>query len=300
VTSEAALTPLPTATLPVTLTVRVREPVTATPLPPRPALTAAPTQPPAVAAALVYAVRPGDTLLGIALDFGLALEALQAANASVDPRSLQVGQQLIIPPPTLAAPPLPLPLPLEPPTCYDTASGALLCLGRVTNAGAQPVEHVQVQVQLWQADGTPLAAAETSAEQAVILPGGAAPYSVLITSIAADPAYATAVLLSADPAPQTDRRFVALVIEDAQASRVDGRYAVTATLYNPSADAAGPARVVLTLLDADGRVTGYRIAITPGGIAPGARVTVAIEAAAQDATRTASHTLYAEARRADS
>jgi hypothetical protein len=159
---------------------------------------------------------------------------------------------------------------------------------------------VQVQVQLWQADGTPLAAAETSAEQAVILPGGAAPYSVLITSIAADPAYATAVLLSADPAPQTDRRFVALVIEDAQASRVDGRYAVTATLYNPSADAAGPARVVLTLLDADGRVTGYRIAITPVGIAPGARVTVAIEAAAQDATRTASHTLYAEARRADS
>lgn len=298
-TSEAALTLSPTATPPVTLTVRLRETATPSPQPTLPAPAAAPTQPPAVAAAaLVYTVRPGDTLLGIALDFDMDVGALQAANAGVDARSLQVGQQLIIPPPTLAAPPPPLPLPLEPPTCYDTPSGALLCLGRAANHEAQPVEHVRVQVQLWRADGTPLAAAETGIEQALILPGEAAPYGVLLAGLDAPYAYATAVLLTADPAPRTDRRFVRLTVEGAQASLADGRYVVTAALYNATDHAAGPARVVLTLLDAAGRVTGYRVALTPAGIAPGARVAVRIEAADQDAARAASHTLYAEARRA--
>lgn len=298
VASEAALTLPPTVTPPVTLTLRLRETATP-PLPPRPTPTATPTPPPAVAAAaLVYTVRPGDTLLGIAFDFGLDVGALQAANAGVDARSLQVGQRLIIPPPTPAAAPLPLPLLLEPPTCYDTPSGALLCLGRVANHEAQPVEYVRVQVQFWHADGTPLAAAETGIEQALIPPGAAAPYSVLLPGMDGAYAYATAVLLAADPAPQTDQRFVALTIEDAQASLVDGRYVVTAALHNATDHAAGPARVVLTLLDADGRVTGYRTALTPAGIAPGARVSVRIEAAAQDAARVGSHTLYAEARRA--
>lgn len=298
--SEAPLTPTPTATPPITLTVRLRETITPTPLPPRPALAAVPTQPSSAPAALVYTVRPGDTLLGIALDFGLDVEALKAANAGVDPRSLQVGQQLIIPPPTPTPAPLPLPLPLEPPACYDTPTGALLCLGRVANHDEHPVEHVRVQVQLWQADGTPLAAAETGVEQAVIAPGEAAPYGVLLSATDPTHDYATAILLSADPAPQADRRFVPLIIEDAQAEQADGRYAVTATLHNPTANASGPARVVLTLLDSAGRVTGYRALLTPDGIAPGGRVAVRVEAAAQESGVTVSHTLYAEARRASS
>ncbi len=44
-----------------------------------------------------YVVQPGDTLYGIAQQFGLTLEALQAANPAVDPSALGVGQALIIP-----------------------------------------------------------------------------------------------------------------------------------------------------------------------------------------------------------
>jgi murein DD-endopeptidase MepM/ murein hydrolase activator NlpD len=44
-----------------------------------------------------YIVQPGDTLYGIALQFGISVEALQAANPGVDAAALAVGQALVIP-----------------------------------------------------------------------------------------------------------------------------------------------------------------------------------------------------------
>jgi LysM repeat protein len=63
-----------------------------------PELTSA--EPAPTAAANTYAVKSGDTLIGIAAKHGITLKALQAANPQVtDPRMLQVGQQLVIPSP---------------------------------------------------------------------------------------------------------------------------------------------------------------------------------------------------------
>ena len=45
----------------------------------------------------VYVVQAGDTLYGIARQFGVPLDALQAANPTVDAANLPVGQALIIP-----------------------------------------------------------------------------------------------------------------------------------------------------------------------------------------------------------
>jgi 3D (Asp-Asp-Asp) domain-containing protein len=46
---------------------------------------------------LIYEVRSGDTLYWIARSFGISTQALMDANGIEDPRTLQVGQQLIIP-----------------------------------------------------------------------------------------------------------------------------------------------------------------------------------------------------------
>ena len=51
----------------------------------------------AQAAGPTYVVEPGDTLFGIAQQFGLTLEALQRANPDVSAEALQIGQVLIIP-----------------------------------------------------------------------------------------------------------------------------------------------------------------------------------------------------------
>jgi len=75
---------------------------TARPAAPAPTVTAA--------ASLVHIVQPGDTLLGIARQYGVSVDALEAANPGIDPRALRVGQKVVIPagaatpPPTATAP----------------------------------------------------------------------------------------------------------------------------------------------------------------------------------------------------
>jgi murein DD-endopeptidase MepM/ murein hydrolase activator NlpD len=52
---------------------------------------------PATGGAPTYTVQAGDTLFGIARQFGVTLEALQAANPNVEATGLQIGAVLIIP-----------------------------------------------------------------------------------------------------------------------------------------------------------------------------------------------------------
>ena len=85
--SEAAV-PSPSATAP--------EPTQA------PALTSTPTnlQPtlePTAPALIQYAVQPGDTLLGIALEFGVSMAAIQLANGMGNSIDLMAGQTLSVP-----------------------------------------------------------------------------------------------------------------------------------------------------------------------------------------------------------
>jgi putative chitinase len=62
---------------------------------------------------VTYTVREGDTLSGIAEEFGISLDALIEANKDrlKDPDRLQVGQELRIP-----VTPLPTPRPQVTPT----------------------------------------------------------------------------------------------------------------------------------------------------------------------------------------
>jgi len=64
-----------------------------------PAPTSALATPTAAASPQVYVVQRGDTLLGIADTFGLALADLVRANDIKDPDSIVVGQRLDIPRP---------------------------------------------------------------------------------------------------------------------------------------------------------------------------------------------------------
>ncbi|MGQ9553139.1 MAG: LysM peptidoglycan-binding domain-containing protein [Anaerolineae bacterium] len=84
-TMTATATAMPTSTPTATATVAP----TATPLP-----TTTPTPAP-----VTYIVQAGDTLSQIAKNYGIALETLIAANASIEnPSRISVGQIIIIPP----------------------------------------------------------------------------------------------------------------------------------------------------------------------------------------------------------
>ncbi len=107
-------------------------------------VTAEPT-PTATTAPAYYVVQSGETLEQIAARFAMSAELLREANPGV---TLEAGARLVIPRPT------PLPLDVQAPTCYETSTSNVLCLGRVDNPLAFPVESVTVEVSLMQADGT--------------------------------------------------------------------------------------------------------------------------------------------------
>lgn len=71
-------------------------PALAPPLLPSPGPAASPVASPV--AERSYTVKPGDTPGAIAREFGITVEALLRANNIQDPRTLQVGQTLQIPP----------------------------------------------------------------------------------------------------------------------------------------------------------------------------------------------------------
>jgi len=92
-------------------------PTLAPPATPTPALstaTATPIPAPPTLTPVVYVVKPGDSLSGIALEFDVPVEALAQANGIDDPNVIKEGQELIIPGPT------PIPTATVPPTLTPT------------------------------------------------------------------------------------------------------------------------------------------------------------------------------------
>jgi LysM repeat protein len=97
---QAGDAPPPTPTPPP-----VEESTPTTEPPPEPTNTPepAPTSTPS-SLGQTYTVQPGDIPVTIAERFGITVEELLAANPGVDPRGLQVGDVLIIPPGATAPP----------------------------------------------------------------------------------------------------------------------------------------------------------------------------------------------------
>jgi LysM repeat protein len=74
------------------------------------------TPPPTPTPQMAHIVRSGDTAWGIALRYGLTLEQLMAYNQMESSTVLQLGQELVIRPPTATQLPTPMPTPEATPT----------------------------------------------------------------------------------------------------------------------------------------------------------------------------------------
>lgn len=91
-----------------------------------------------------YSVKQGDTLLAIATEFDISLEALQAANPGVDPRTLQIGQTLTIPSPGAVNTPAPAASPQPPAGPGGSSTPQNQALPRPTQPAAGGGAAVQV------------------------------------------------------------------------------------------------------------------------------------------------------------
>lgn len=260
-------TPEPTPTVGVEMAVATMPP-TATPAPYTPAPTATPTITPTP---VIHTIASGESLLAIAGRYGVSVAALQDANGILDPRLLQVGQQLVIPRPEevdeeslAASTPTPTPLPVEAENVYlnDTKIGGLWVLGEMFNPGGEALEQVRVGVTLLDENDQELASAEGLVAADMVDPGGRAPFALTFGESPGRFARYRVYALHAVPAYVGNYYRDLEVLDVASEGERYASYTVSGLIRNVGPEDAVDVQVIITAYDALGRVIAVR-KVTP-------------------------------------
>jgi LysM repeat protein len=248
---------------------------------------------------VTHVVKEGETLISVAVDYGVSLEALQAANPGVSPRFLSVGAVLLIPTTgaTTVVPvgaPTPLPVSFGVPACHPLASGAMYCFVEAGNPNAVALEAITARVTLAGPDGLPLADALAQPALDAVAASGAVTLSAYF-EVAPDNLAAIGVTaISAYPLTDLAARYLVLELDEVSAGQSGSEWVVTARLRNSGATDAATVKLALTLYDAAEAIIGYRLQ-TAGGLAADAMQTVTISATPLRGT-VARYTLHAQGR----
>lgn len=264
-------TPASTATEPPTVRLATSAP-TWTPLPstPLPTWTPAPTPTP-----IIYVIQAGDNLIGIASRFGVSAQFLQQVNGILDPRRLQIGQELLIPVEEPEGGPIlptqtPVPVAIENTGVFDTSSGTAWLLGVAVNRNAEPVERVAVEGTLMDASGEVVAVAQAFTALQIIAPGESSAFAISFASVPQHHSGYRVTLLSADPM-QYEGHFYLQCEAEARDSRevAAGSIEVQGTVKN-AGEGIARCSAVLTAFDDAGRVVAVReVSSDPAILGPG-------------------------------
>ncbi len=261
-TAEIQQSPIAKTTLTTAPTTTPTVGITATPRPVTPIASPTPTT---TSTPTLYTIQPGDTLLDVAIQFDLSVEAIQDANGIVDPRFLQIGQELVIPPPDAAteAPAAPtatpFPVNINAVNFIKTDHATLWGLGEVTNPGDVPLTEVVIEAALFDGGGVLLAREAAYTQLDVILPGQAVPFSILFETPPDEFAQYKVTAVSGVPLSNQTRYYFDMEIFDATGSP-DGlsTYRLTGKLRNTGPIDAELIRLVAVLYNADDQILAQR------------------------------------------
>lgn len=279
ITLQPTATPVPTATLAVAVEVATL-PATSTPAPYTPAPTATPTITPTP---ILHTIASGESLLSVAGQFGVSVAALQDANGILDPRFLQIGQQIIIPRPEEVEEgsaenltPTATPLPMEVQNVYfnETNIGGLWVLGEALNTSAEMLEQVRVGITLLDDSGAEIARTEGLVALDLVPSGQTAPFTI---AFGENPgAFAQYRVFATHAVPA----YVGSYYRDLQVNNLrylgerNASYTVTGEIANVGPEEAVEVEVVITAYDPLGRVIAMRKqtpdhnVIAVGGVTP--------------------------------
>lgn len=229
--------------------------VTPTPLP-----TATPTP---TATPIIYVIEEGDTLLELAIVNNTTVTEIEAVNPGIQPRLLQIGQQIILPPPATPVfsgtgpTPIPIQVVVTDLSLVVTTLDNYWILGEVTNQGEYPVENVQVEVALFDGAGQAMAQITAWVVAGIVPAGEKAPFGVLVEGITTAVAYPVASVISGRTTLDLGTRTVDLAVAEVTATIEEGRVTLTGEVKNVGAAAAAGLTLITTLYDSQGHVVGY-------------------------------------------
>ncbi len=237
--------------------------------PPSPTATATPTP-------IVYLIEAGDTLLAIALERGTSVEAIMALNPGVRPELLQIGQAITLPPPATPvfagerATPVPLQVVVRDVQLYGTPLGDAWLLGEVENLAPVPAENVQVAVTLRDRAGVARQTAAAWVVPAVLAPGNRAPFGVLVPGPTGDLTASEVAISGGQSVVDLGNRYLDLDVVDVEATLGEASADFQGRVANQGPDLVAALVIVVTLYDAQGKVTGFGLARHSAPLLPGA------------------------------
>lgn len=271
VTVKPTPTPVPTATIGVAVVNATDQP-TATPAPytpaPTPTFTVTPTP-------VFHTIGDGQSLLSIANQYNVSVAALQEANGILDPRTLQIGQQLIIPREEEAqvaadATPTPTPLPVTIENLHFTENtiGGVWVLGEVHNTAGVALEQVRVGVTLVDKAGQELAESQALVALDLVDLDERAPFAILFGEAPESFEQYQAYPVSAVPA-YVGSYYRDLAVEEVQTeSERYASYTVTGIVRNTGPEEAVDVQVVLTAYDPLNRVIAVQQIVPDHNVVP--------------------------------
>jgi LysM repeat protein len=213
-----------------------------------------------------HVIQEGDTLLGIAIQYGIDLADLLLANPGVNPRFLSVGEELIVPLAGAQGPvpsATPFPLTLSPVNCFGETSGPFWCLLTASVASDTPVEGVVALVTLFDSEGTALQTEPAYSPVNLLVPDGVLPLVAYFDPPVPEHVAASAMAISALIAGDVEARYPALQVTlETEAYSADGRVVSVSgivRLANGQVPAESEVRIVAMALDESGLLLGYRV-----------------------------------------
>ena len=205
-------------------------------------------------------------MLGIALQYGITLESLQAANPGVDPQFLSVGTGLIIPLgdeiQVVAVMPTAVAVEWMEPVCYQSGEGGAWCFLLVENNRPVTVENLSAWIGVFGLDGATIATQVAVGPLNILRPGQAMPLMVYFPPPLPYDFVVRGELLTAIELSRDDTRYLDLGIsnlnqevkgEGGSEARVSGAIELPAGSPVP-----GQIWIAVVAYDQDGRVVGLR------------------------------------------
>ena len=267
---------------------------------PLPTLTATPTPTP-----IVYQIKSGDTILGIAIQRGTTVEEILALNPGIVPENLQIDQPVVLPPPPTVNPLLapgtavPIQVGITKIQAYQTPVGSLWLLGEVTNEGETAVENIQVEIGLQAADGRLLSSVMAWVATSVIPPGGRGPFGVLINEppadfVPGDLAQPIVAVIGGQAVVELGTRSLDVTVVNVALTMSDDTVSLTGSVVNRGETAVYQIQLTATFYDVQGNVTGFQQQVFAEELDAGAERPFLLESAPPGGA-TVAYTLHTEA-----
>jgi len=215
-----------------------------------------------------HIIKRGETMLGIALQYRVSLEALLAANPKVNPNLMVVGSTLVIPASSgakvtseILPTATPVPVTLEGVNCMVDAAGGAWCFVLARNGQKKGVENVSGLIRIADVNGDKMQT-QTAFPLLNLIPAGEAlPLAAYFPAPVPFPLQASAELLTALPSASNDPRYLPVKLENLGVDIAgNGLSAVMKGTLELDVDEgqAGQVWVAVVAYDAAGRVVGQR------------------------------------------